>query len=630
MEEQEEIELLKQKELSQTELKVVCDTAVEAFQQGKYEIAIQLFILLYQKGFAQEQVLETILSCYYEPSREKFKKFYDKNVICLKRYSYMVRKDFPLFKDLKQRPIPMSENQYAAFNLADRQFGETIQVKTEKEGDPFFLDLSETLLIKNEFNLLNLKYLWDNMRRSEDYGGDNHIYLYYDSFDTFCLYLQLLDLENLLRDEKFVFLFGQDQREQYYPLNFQREFGMDDDLPAKKTIRVEEVKKIILCVDTLSDAEDARLNRIMSDHPALAAIPGFDYSWFSRIYGEHVEGKDAVTVVDDLRGLSEFDLIGRGDQDQFFHILLESLKHISMPTKGDWFKGIHIAYSMVKHGGTCGRIVPVIYYSCFRKSGDVSVLKVPEADEIVIQSKMMSDLEQMQDILCEFSYCIPIVIDYPPVHKVKRLMQFCTDGWPCYFASIIHLIFERYEIASRLEKCYLFSYENLSQSYEKSLFSICEAADIPCGKEFLETSRAVMASKIELEVDQLFCGDMLNLFDFYRIELLLLMNSGDKERRLFYTCDSYGEKTRKFTVEEMQTLFLAPFKFEMFIETGFVCSWFKPTAFAKNGIQRKILQLMRSYLIEKLPGLLDDKIARELDAKFISMKCDDAASRRVV
>ena len=45
----------------------------------------------------------------------------------------------------------------------------------------------------------------DNVRASEDFGGDNHIYMYYDSREIFEVFLQAVDITPYLPSEKFIF-----------------------------------------------------------------------------------------------------------------------------------------------------------------------------------------------------------------------------------------------------------------------------------------------------------------------------------------------------------------------------------------------------------------------------------------
>lgn len=48
------------------------------------------------------------------------------------------------------------------------------------------------------YSQYHLEYLNDNVRKSEWVGRENHIYLHYTDWMTFCAYLQCLELRPLL------------------------------------------------------------------------------------------------------------------------------------------------------------------------------------------------------------------------------------------------------------------------------------------------------------------------------------------------------------------------------------------------------------------------------------------------
>lgn len=64
--------------LSETEL---LSYACSKFEAGNYEEALEIFVLLYTKGFEQEWILNTVYSCYMEGNQEEFQKTFDR-LIC--------------------------------------------------------------------------------------------------------------------------------------------------------------------------------------------------------------------------------------------------------------------------------------------------------------------------------------------------------------------------------------------------------------------------------------------------------------------------------------------------------------------------------------------------------------------
>ena len=109
----------------------------------------------------------------------------------------------------------------------------------------FFEDLSKPLLICNISHPLHIKFLFDNVRASEDVAMDNHIYLYYESKQNILEMLCQCDLKPLLKKKKFVFLFGE-KNKCIYPIDFKEKYGIDYNVMKIKPLRVNELKRIIM------------------------------------------------------------------------------------------------------------------------------------------------------------------------------------------------------------------------------------------------------------------------------------------------------------------------------------------------------------------------------------------------
>ncbi len=146
-------------------------------------------------------------------------KYYVKNSKLLSKYPYIFRKDF--------REIDINSFEEYDMNY-DRK--------------TFFYDLSKPLFIENEYNYKNLEYLYDNVRKSENFGADNHIYLYYDSFDKFCYYMNYIDFESLLEEEKFIFLFEDEKSN--YPIDFKTKFSVEYNKKNAKKMSLEDVDRL--------------------------------------------------------------------------------------------------------------------------------------------------------------------------------------------------------------------------------------------------------------------------------------------------------------------------------------------------------------------------------------------------
>jgi len=109
----------------------------------------------------------------------------------------------------------------------------------------FFKDLSKPLFIRNLSHPNHMKFLFDNVRASEDVAMDNHIYLHYANEQKFLEMLCQCDLKPLLKQRKFVFLIGE-QNKSIYPINFKKRYNIDYESMPFKPLRVNELKRIVI------------------------------------------------------------------------------------------------------------------------------------------------------------------------------------------------------------------------------------------------------------------------------------------------------------------------------------------------------------------------------------------------
>ena len=58
------------------------------------------------------------------------------------------------------------------------------------------------VLASDVYSQYQLEYLNDTVRKSEWVGRENHIYLHYTDWGTFCAHLQCLSFKKLLKEEK--------------------------------------------------------------------------------------------------------------------------------------------------------------------------------------------------------------------------------------------------------------------------------------------------------------------------------------------------------------------------------------------------------------------------------------------
>lgn len=238
---------------------------------GNYQISYTCFLNLYRRGLYQEETLSLLTGAFYEPNLKELRGRYERNVKLLKKYPYLFRKDFPSFEELPVRFYPYSDDSYVPFFPARREFGEFIDIKKPVISRNFFRDLEKPILAAEVYSQYELEYLRDNVRRSDYIGRENHLYLHYQDWGTFCAYLQCWNMRPLLEEEKIVFLIGDEIAQ--YPIDFKERFGMDYSQYPVKPIGIREVTRMIWLSQLLSHNGIFFFSEVLDGHPNILCAP---------------------------------------------------------------------------------------------------------------------------------------------------------------------------------------------------------------------------------------------------------------------------------------------------------------------------------------------------------------------
>lgn len=267
------------------------EAAIYLLQSGAdYRLPYTCFLRLYNRGHFREDCLSIMTGAFYTPNVKKLRADYERNCKRLKKYPYLFRKDFFPFEQLPIHFFPYDDNGYTPFYPEQGRFGDYINFKTSVISRNFFKNLDAPILAADVYSQYELEYLVDNVRKSEHIGRENHIYLHYTDWGTFCAHLQCLNLRPLLEEEKIVFLIGDEISQ--YPIDFKERFGIDYSAFPVKPIGVREVKRMIWHTQLSSHNGGDFFNEIFDGHPNLIAMPS--------IMMENVEKK-----VLELKGLME-------------------------------------------------------------------------------------------------------------------------------------------------------------------------------------------------------------------------------------------------------------------------------------------------------------------------------------
>ncbi len=238
---------------------------------GDYKVSYTHLCRLYNQGHFQQQILPILVEAFYEPNVQELQNRYERNCRLLKKYPYLFRKDFLPFDELPVCFFPYDDDGYLPFYPDRQRFGDYINFKNPVVSRNFFHDLEKPVLADDVYSQYELEYLNDNVRRSEDVGRENHLYLHYADWASFCAHLQCLDFHRLLKDEKMVFLIGGEIER--YPIDFKAEYGVDYSRFPLKPVGIREVNRLIWHTQLSYHNGGDFFNEVFDAHPNLLVLP---------------------------------------------------------------------------------------------------------------------------------------------------------------------------------------------------------------------------------------------------------------------------------------------------------------------------------------------------------------------
>ena len=236
---------------------------------------------------------------------DSHKDCYEKNRIALLNYKWWRKKYIPKWEEINQvntPPLVSKEKVIVVNYTTPRGKGSFVIQTTKNTTRPFFQDLSKPLLVKNEMNGYHYQYLNDNVRMSEDFGDDNHIYMYYDEFQFFLIFIQIIDITPFLKDGKFIFLFGQEELSRDYPLDFKKEYGIDFSIKGQgyNSVRVAEIKRVFASLHTFGNSGNYFFAGILDFHKNLLTLPEFAMAGVNKLCETFLNGKNVAEVIQEV------------------------------------------------------------------------------------------------------------------------------------------------------------------------------------------------------------------------------------------------------------------------------------------------------------------------------------------
>ena len=329
------------------------EAAVYTLQSGgDYKVSYTCFRDLYNAGHFREDILPLMTAVFYDPNEKEIKKRYERNCRLLEKYPYIFRRDFPAFEDLPIRFFPYDDDSYVPFYRDTALFGDHVNFNNPVISRNFFRDLDKPILAEDVFSQYELEYLNDNVRKSEYIGRENHVYLHYTDWAVFCAYLQVLDLRPLFKEEKLVFLIGEEIGQ--YPIDFKARFGLDYSQYSVKPIGLREINKLIWHTQLSTHNGGDFFNEIFDAHPNLLAFPSIDFD----------ETEEDIAV---LR--KDLDRAKRSEEDRrafarkYGARVLQELSTLRKPTDKDIFVALFLgSEDATKHLDPAARIVPAVFF----------------------------------------------------------------------------------------------------------------------------------------------------------------------------------------------------------------------------------------------------------------------------
>ena len=331
------------------------EAAVYILQSGgDYQVSYTCFHKLYNAGYFQEEILALMTGAFYEPNEPTLRGRYERNCKLLEKYPYLFRRDFPAFEDLPIRFFPYDDDGYIPLYRDTMLFGDYVNFNHPVVSRNFFKDLDKPILAADVFSQYELEYLNDNVRKSEYVGRENHVYLHYTDWAVFCSYLQVLNLRPLLKEEKLVFLIGDEIGQ--YPIDFKERFGIDYSQYPVKPLGLREINRLIWHTQLSTHNGGDFFNEVFDGHPNLL--------FFTSIFLDTVEKKVAET----RKTLDQAKRFGKTRQELLRNSIssgwaVQELCSLQKPTDKDIFVASYLVNENVtRFLDPVSRIVPAVFF----------------------------------------------------------------------------------------------------------------------------------------------------------------------------------------------------------------------------------------------------------------------------
>lgn len=473
---------------------------------------------------------------------------YEKNCDFLQSYPFVFGWNAKSWDQLEGEIFWIDGEKFYVHHKAKRQFYGAYS-NTKKDIPYCFKNLDNPLLLEKVFTHSYLQFLQDNVRKSEDYGDDNHIYLAYDNEDWFSILLQCCDLRPYLQDKKFVFLVGDNAKEQY-PINFKEQFGIEYREENRKPIQIEEIKRICYWYKMYSSGTNFGTG-VLGESSYMQYRHGATFHSYATIYGEELWYKEVFrNLLKNPKTLLTFAQLKSYTKENGYDLHFEEYSQFilwlekrvkkSAVTIVDLFKGYFLFFYEQKEKNP--RIAPMILW-----------------DLHMLESNLY------EEIVKEFPYQVVVTSMRNPIMTLARAYDYGLIGHDRFqtqymvASTYVHTQFLSEEFD---EIYYGYCFENLKKYPRQQLYSLCRLLNIPMEDVMFESKVSMTSNSGEVtqgfEQSALLRNTEKELSTFDQMRLKIYYEPILK----YYEYDSFDSEEYPLSEEEIYQLFKYPFRFE--------------------------------------------------------------------
>lgn len=414
----------------------------------------------------------------------------------------------------------------------------------------------------------------------------------------FALLLQVEDITPYLKDNKLVFLFGEEELATYYPLNFKGIYGIDYEAAPPKPLRPEEIQKIVLNWQVRPASScNTFFEPVLYGHPNMIKLStAFSFDQFVYIYKCFLQGRTVQQFVECF--FMEFycnpywgglwknklallfskeepkQITNTPEMQSFFSTLLSCFHQNYIPKAEEWLKAFaasnvaafgenyndRIAPTLTMRfnlGVTWGYIVGNLYpvLKKFKYIRGLSIIRQLARNVGSHTDHHWLEADPLLNRVCQF------------MEPESTQKSFVYSG-PLYLSSNDEML--PYRRVMRLEDIKLES--------KATMEAFCDFVDIPINDSLFQTvvhgeergfknqfdaedksTKGYDTTSVYKKHDKRY-----NPFDYYRIELVM-----GKEYEYYGYKNQYYTDGKKYTDDEIIEMYKKPWKVEEFDVTEY-------------------------------------------------------------